>query len=160
MSNQMVDTGEPVPYMERTRQYYRALGYAKDYVWARHDEVPFAKLPKPLSECRLALITTAGPVPYDGKPVVVRSDRSGARQAAHRQPRLGQGIDPHRRSRSFLPIEVASKLARDGVFAGLAPRFHGVPTDYSQRSTTEDVAPKVLQRLRDDGADGAILCPL
>ena len=61
---------------------------------------------------------------------------------------------------SFLPIEVASKLARDGVFAGLAPRFHGVPTEYSQRSTTDDVAPKVLQRLRDDGADAAILCPL
>ena len=39
----MVDTGEPVPYMERTRQYYRALGYAKDYVWARHDEVPFCE---------------------------------------------------------------------------------------------------------------------
>lgn len=25
----------PVQYMERTRQYYRALGYDNDYVWAR-----------------------------------------------------------------------------------------------------------------------------
>ena len=31
-----------VSYMERTRQYYRALGYEQDYVWARFDDVPFA----------------------------------------------------------------------------------------------------------------------
>ncbi|TAJ34958.1 MAG: glycine reductase, partial [Reyranella sp.] len=26
--------GAPVPYMARTRAYYRALGYTNDYVWA------------------------------------------------------------------------------------------------------------------------------
>jgi len=161
MSNQMVDTGEPVPYMERTRQYYRALGYAKDYVWAQHDEVPFAKLPKPLSECRLALITTAGPVPYDGKRQLWSAAIDPAPARLHTANLAWDKESTHTDDRgSFLPIEIASKLARDGVFAGLTPRFHGVPTDYSQRSTTDDVAPKVLQRLRDDGADGAILCPL
>jgi D-proline reductase (dithiol) PrdB len=157
----MVDTGAPVPYMERTRQYYRALGYAKDYVWARHDEVPFATLPKKLSDCRIALITTASPADLRGKrqfwsgaidpaPATLRtSDLAWDKESTHTDDRA-----------SFLPIEAASKLARDGVFAGLAPCFHGVPTDYSQRNTIEDVAPKVLKRLRDDGADAAILCPL
>jgi D-proline reductase (dithiol) PrdB len=35
-----------------------------------------------------------------------------------------------------------------------------VPTDYSQRKTVEQDAPQVLARLREDGADAAILCPL
>ena len=161
MSNQLVDTGEPVPYMERTRQYYRALGYVKDYVWAQHDEVPFAKLPKPLAECRLALITTAGPVPYDGNRQLWSGTIDPAPGRLHTANLAWDKESTHTDDRgSFLPIEITSKLARDGVFAGLAPHFHGVPTDYSQRSTTEEVAPKVLQRLRDDGADGAILCPL
>ena len=36
----------PIPYMERTRHYYRALGYDQDYVWANFDDVPFARLSK------------------------------------------------------------------------------------------------------------------
>ena len=61
---------------------------------------------------------------------------------------------------SYLPIEVVSELVAEGVIGGLAARFHGVPTDYSQRKTVEQDAPQVLARLRDDGADAALLCPL
>jgi hypothetical protein len=157
----MVDTGEPVPYMERTRQYYRALGYKKDYVWARHGEVPFAKLPKPLSECRLGLITTAGPAEHKGKRELWSGATDPAPARLHTANLAWDKESTHTDDcGSFLPIEIASKLAHEGLFAGLTPRFHGVPTDYSQRNTTEEVAPQVLQRLRDDGADAAILCPL
>ena len=51
----------PVRYMERTRLYYRALGYDNDYVWAHHTEAPFTRLTKPLREANIALVTTAGP---------------------------------------------------------------------------------------------------
>ncbi|HRD75804.1 MAG TPA: glycine reductase, partial [Hyphomicrobiaceae bacterium] len=54
-------TERSVPYMERTRLYYRALGYTNDYVWAHFDDVPFTKLGKPLAAARVALVTTAGP---------------------------------------------------------------------------------------------------
>lgn len=156
----MTDTGDPVPYMERTRQYYRALGYAKDYVWARNDDVPFTALSKPLADCRLALITTAGPA-GGGKRQLWSSPIDPAPAKLHTANLAWDKESTHTDDRgSFLPIEVAAKLAQDGLFAGLTPRFHGVPTDYSQRSTTEEVAPQVLQRLRDDGADAALLCPL
>ena len=46
---------EPVRYMERTREYYRALGYPGDYVWATYTQVPFARLGKPLREARIGL---------------------------------------------------------------------------------------------------------
>ena len=61
---------------------------------------------------------------------------------------------------SYLPITAASELAADGVFGGLAAHFVGAPTKYSQRETLEVDAPQVLERLRADGADGAILTAL
>ena len=157
----MTQADEPVRYIERTREYYRALGYAKDYVWAQHDEVPFVRLAKPLSASRIALITTASPADFRGikqvwsGPVsppparLVTTNLAWDKESTHTDDR-----------ESFLPIEAASNLAAEGVFAGLTARFHGVPTEYSQRKTTEEDAPQVLRRLRDDGADAAILCPL
>jgi hypothetical protein len=157
----MVDVGEPVPYMERTRQYYRALGYTKDYVWAKFDDVPFAPLRKALSQSRIALITTANPPDYAGvrslwcgpitspPPTLHTADLAWDKESTHTDDR-----------ECFLPIEAASALVAEGIFAGLVSRFHGVPTDYSQRNTTEVVAPKVLERLRDDGADAAVFSPL
>ena len=49
---------------------------------------------------------------------------------------------------------------RQGRIGSLAPRCHGVPTEYSQRRTTEEDAPEVLRLCREDGVDAAILVPL
>jgi hypothetical protein len=51
----------PIPYLQRTRDYYQALGYGEPYVWAHYSEVPFRPLTKPVRESRVALITTAAP---------------------------------------------------------------------------------------------------
>src|SRR5262249_11165985 len=51
----------PIPYMQRTRDYYLALGYGTPYRWARSDDAPFTPLRKPLAQARVALITTAAP---------------------------------------------------------------------------------------------------
>jgi hypothetical protein len=155
-------TEEPVRYIERTRDYYRALGYEADYVWARHDEVPFARLAKPLAEARIGLVTTASPPDFQGGLKQLWSDAVVPAPARLNTDHLAwDKASTHTRDRgSFLPIEVAAELAEEGLFAELAPRFHGVPTDYSQRKTCEQDAPQVLARLRDDGADAALLCPL
>ena len=157
----MTQADEPVRYIERTREYYRALGYAKDYVWAQHDEVPFVRLAKPLSASRIALITTASPADFRGIKQVWSGPVSPPPARLFTTNLAWDKESTHTDDReSFLPIEAASNLAAEGVFAGLTARFHGVPTEYSQRKTTEEDAPQVLQRLRDDGADAAILCPL
>ena len=51
----------PIPYLQRIRDYYQALGYGAPYEWAHYAEVPFHRLPRPLSACRVALVTTAAP---------------------------------------------------------------------------------------------------
>src|SRR6056297_441302 len=50
---------QPIPYMHRTRTYYQALGYERPYRWAQFVDVPFTALTKPLSDCKVALISTA-----------------------------------------------------------------------------------------------------
>ena len=62
----MADADVPIKYMDRTRHYYRALGYTQDYIWATFDDVPFSQPAKPLSEMRVVLITTASPLDFDG----------------------------------------------------------------------------------------------
>src|SRR6266852_4464067 len=44
------ETDAPIPYIERIRDYYQALGYGAPYLWAHYAEVPFAPLKKPLGD--------------------------------------------------------------------------------------------------------------
>jgi D-proline reductase (dithiol) PrdB len=155
-----------VGYMERTRHYYRALGYKSDYVWSSFPDVPFARLRKPLSQARIALMTTASPADFsnlgaDGEwhvwsgmvsppPELLSTDRRAwDRESTHTEDR-----------ETYLPIAAASALAADGVIGGLTARFHCVPTQYSQRQTMQEHAPELLARVREDGADAALLCAL
>ena len=75
----------PILYLPRIRSYYQALGYGAPYEGAHFTEVPFQPLRKPLSECRIALITTAAPVP-------AWLGRSGAGCALQRQRQVLQRL--------------------------------------------------------------------
>ncbi len=54
-----------IPYLQRIHDYYQALGYGAPYEWAHYADVPFHPPGKPLSQCRIALITTAAPYQPD-----------------------------------------------------------------------------------------------
>jgi D-proline reductase (dithiol) PrdB len=157
----MAERDAPVFYMERTRHYYRALGYANDYEWAAFEQVPFAPLAKPLAEMRIALVTTASPADFDGVKRVWSGAVSPPPERLFTDNVAWDKESTHTDDcESFLPIRAASEWAREGIFKGLTARFHGVPTEYSQRKTKERDAPEILARVREDGADAAILCPL
>ena len=158
-------TDAPIAYMERTQHYYRALGYDNDYAWARFDDVPFRRLSKPLREAKVALITTAGPPDRSNRDTRggkhVWSCATASPPAAFDTDLAWDKESTHTGDReSFLPLRAAAGLAAGGLFAGLAPRFHGAPTGYSHRKTLEQDAPEILQRLRADGADAALLTAL
>ena len=157
---------DAVGYMERTRLYYRALGYSNDYIWSHYDEVPFARLAKPLAQSRIALITTSSPTDRHNRDArglkhvwsgavatppdrLYTNDLAWDKDSTHTDDR-----------ESFLPIAAAQALAAEGLFAGLTPSFHGVPTEYSHRKTIEEDAPALLALLRDERAEGAILFPI
>tara|TARA_B100000686_G_C16712759_1_gene930169 strand:- start:757 stop:1233 length:477 start_codon:yes stop_codon:yes gene_type:complete len=152
-----------VPYMERTRDYYRAQGYTNDYKWAHNKETPFTALAKPLNECRVGVVTTSMPNTESGrKNRQVFSCRTTPIPTSMYTEELSwhQAVTHTDDVSSFIPLKQLLALAGQGTIGSLAPRFHCVPTEYSQRHTVENDAPEILQRLRDDEVDVAILVPL
>ena len=158
-----------VSYIDRTREFYAAQGYDRPYQWARCADAPFAELRKPLAESCVTVITTASPhhdrPPQDG---VLRGSKevwSGPTDAVperlYTDDLAWDKEATHTNDvSSFLPIDVLHKLIAAGRIGSVAGRFHGVPTDYSQRRTIEQDAPEVLRRCLEDGVDIALLVPL
>lgn len=172
MADHAWTTEDPVPYMQRTRDWYLALGYDNPYRYAHFDDVPFQPLRKPLTECLVTLVTTAAPyqpdkgpqgpgAPYNASakffvPYTGDTARDHDLRIAH------VAIDrKHTRmedSNSWFPLPLMRTLAREGRFR-LAPRFHGAPTNRSQRHTIDTDIPLIVQRCREDGVDAAVLVP-
>jgi hypothetical protein len=154
-----------VSYIDKSREYYAARGYANPYRWAHFDDVPFTPLRQPLLRRVVTLITTAHQIPAAGEAPSLHavyslpSDHPPAAlsTAGLFWDRLATHTDD---LDSYCPLHRLQECARDGRIGELAPRFHGVPTEYSQRLTNERDAPEVLRRCREDGAHAAILVPL
>jgi D-proline reductase (dithiol) PrdB len=61
-------------------------------------------------------------------------------------------------SNSWFPLPLMRRMAGEGRFR-LASRFHGAPTNRSQRHTLEVDIPQILQRCHEDCVDAAVLVP-
>jgi D-proline reductase (dithiol) PrdB len=163
----------PIPYMQRTREYYLALGYANPYRWAHYVDVPFQPLAKPLAVSRLALISTAAPfqegvgdqgpgAKYNAaaKFYKVYSDSSDVMPDV-RISHVGydrtnyDARDPH----TWFPLVQLQQAVKAGRIGALTPNFHGAPTNRSQKVTVQTDAPEILARCREEGADVALLVP-
>ena len=163
----------PIPYMQRTREYYLALGYANPYRWAHYVGVPFAPLRGPLDQARVALVTTAAPF----QPGVGDQGPGAKYNAAAKfytvysdttesipDLRISHvGYDRTHTSaedaNTWFPLARLQEAVKAGRIGALTPRFHGAPTNRSQRVTLETDAPEILRRCREDGADVALLVP-
>ena len=152
-----------VPYMERTRNYYRAQGYSTDYVWAHNTHTPFASLTKPMSGSRVGVVTTSMPDTAIGRTQrSIYSTLTPPIPGSMYTEELSwhQAVTHTDDVNSYIPLEQLMLLENKGVIGSLAPRFHSVPTEYSQRRTMENDAPEILRRLREDEVDVAMLVPL
>lgn len=163
----------PIVYLQRVRDYYSALGYGAPYEWAHYADVPFARLAKPLTRCRIALITTAaayqadkggqGPgAPYNAAAkfyqvysgdTALDHDLRISHVAIDRTHTTGEDQG------TYFPLPAMRRAQAEGLFGTLAPRFHGAPTNRSHRTTLETDCPDLVQRCLDDRADAAILVP-
>jgi len=167
----------PLPYLQRIRDYYQALGYGAPYEWAHQAELPFQPLRKPLSACRIALVTTAAPYQADrgdqgpGAPynalakfyAVYSGDSAGDPDLRISHLAIDRQHTTAEDQRSYFPLAALRASAAAGRIAAVAPRFHGLPTNRSQRTTLEVDGPEIVARCKADGADAAILvanCPV
>ncbi len=159
--------GELGEFPARWRLFLRA------YRWRRIDPVPWTRLAKPLSECRLALVSSAGFVlpgqaPFDetvrGGDPSFREIPSDADPSAlvetHRSElfdHAGLACDPN----LGFPIARVQELMERGRIAGVSPfhlSFMGSIT--APGRLTRDSAPQAARRLLDESVDVALLVPV
>jgi len=167
----------PVPYLQRVRTYYQALGYGAPYEWAHRLDVPFHRLAQPLAQSRIALVTTAAPyqadkgdqharAPYNARAKFF-SVYSGDTRIDHDLRIAHLAIDrqhtTHDDQGTWFPLPALRRAAAAGRIGAVAARFHGAPTERSQRKTLDVDGPEIVARCRADGADAAALvanCPV
>ena len=167
------DYDSPVPYMQRTREYYKAIGYTTPYRWAHYIDAPFTPLKKPLSQSRVTIVTTAAPyqpdkgdqgpgAAYNGS-AKFYTVYSGDTSVDHDLRISHIGYDRIHTtatdSGTWFPLPALRRAAAAGRIGAIAPRFHGAPTNRSHRVTIETDAPEMLARVREDKADVAIVVP-
>jgi D-proline reductase (dithiol) PrdB len=160
-----------MPRIEDLPLWLRAVLLA--YPWRRIDPVPVAAMRKPLSECRVALVTTAGLVPPGERAF---DDQARGGDVSYRV--IGAGADlalleEHHRSSSFdhsgiakdrnlaLPLDRLHELAEEHVIGEVAPRhlsFMGSIT--APGRLVRDTAPSAATVLQEDAVDVALLVPV
>jgi hypothetical protein len=167
------DYDAPIPYMQRTREYYAAIGYSTPYRWAHYIEAPFTPLRKPLRKARVTIITTAAPYrPDKGDQGPGAAYNGGAK---FYQVYSGDTSQPHdlrishigydrvhttaEDNGTWFPLPALLRQREQGRIGAVTPRFHGAPTNRSHRVTVETDAPEILRRCREDDTDAAILVP-
>jgi D-proline reductase (dithiol) PrdB len=163
----------PIPYLQRIRDYYVGLGYGAPYVFAHYANVPFTTLTKPLAQSRVAIVTTAAPyradagdqgprAPYNAA-AKFYSVYSGDTDRDHDLRISHIAIDRvHTTAEdpgTYFPLLALHEAAHQGRIGGVAPRFHGAPTNRSHRTTVETDAPEIVARCKADEVDAALLLP-
>ncbi len=160
------DYDTPVPYMQRTRDYYAAIGYTTPYRWAHYTEAPFLPLTKPLSQSRVTIITTAAPYdPTKGDQGPGAAYNGSAKfyqvyagdTAKQHDLRISHiGYDRKHTTATdngtWFPLPQLLKAAATGRIGEVSQRFFGAPTNRSHRVTLDTDAPEILARCLADKA--------
>ncbi len=147
--------------------------FLKTYPWRRIEPLHEARLTKPLSECRVAVVSSAGFVSPGDEPfdhTVKGGDFSHRMIPAST---LVQSLEAHHRSDSFdrtgiesdrnlgLPLDRIHELVDEGFIGSSAPHHVSLmgsivaPGRLQQRT-----APQIAERMVDDEVDIALMVPV
>lgn len=161
--------------------YLDAISTMVMKAWVRREramsrDVPWTPLPKPLEECRLALLTSAG--------IALRADEPFDQQGERDDPWWGdpthrvvpartQAADcevyhlhvdataPRKDLNVCFPLDRAAELAAEGVVGSLAPSHYSI-MGYLLRvgRLLDETVPKIVARLRAEEVDVVLLVPV
>jgi D-proline reductase (dithiol) PrdB len=133
-----------------------------------NDTTPFVTLARPLSACRLALVTTAGlhrrgDRPFGPGEQTYRAIPSDTPTADIIQSHTSLGFDrvPIMRDINIsFPIDRVRELAARGELGGLAPRNYSFMGALRNVARLEgETGPEAARHLRDEGVDAALITP-
>jgi D-proline reductase (dithiol) PrdB len=147
--------------------------FLKVYPWRRIDPVPWSPLRKELSQCRIAVVSSAGFIlpdqePFDesarGGDVSVREIPGDVDLRTLRETHRSESFDHsglHQDPNLALPLDRLRELAQRGRIGSLNRRHISLMGSITAPGRlTRDTAPEVARRLQEDGVDAALLVPV
>ena len=160
-----------MPRLETLREPQRS--FLQMYPCMEHDDSPWTPMQKPLSESRVALVTSAGLHLRGDKPFV--SDTRGKGDSSYRvlprstpapeiiQSHTSIGFDHtgiYRDINVTYPIDRLEELREQDVIGSLADNYYsfmGAIRDGTELAT--ETGPEVAQRMLDEGVEVVLLTP-
>ena len=164
-----------VRYIDKTHEYYRNQGYEKTYNYAYNEEIPFTPLRKPLSECRVTLVTTSSFILLDeeGRPLeepgFIGTKEPEVRTVPNDWPKdrilcTSQDHDRYQTDmedlNAYFPMARMKEFLKEGLFGSLSKNYYRTLPNYSHRKPVDADGPEILRQCREDGVDVALMTPV
>ena len=133
-----------------------------------HDDAPFAPLRKPLSEAKLALVTTAGlhlradaPLASGDQTYRVIPSSADARDIIQSHTSIGFDRTAVMRDINVtFPIDRLRELVDRGTLGELSERFYSfMGANRDPKRIVEETGPEVARKLLEGGVDAVLLTP-
>jgi hypothetical protein len=169
MAQQSKDPSAPIAYIANITERYDSLGY-KPYRWYHAEEPPaFTPLAKPLSECRVGVISTSGAYAI-GQVAYFYKDDTSIREIPKDTPAENIHFShitenyltgPRKDPNCIFPIDSLRDAEKDGVIGELAPSlFSCMGGVYSQRRVREETIPELHAKFQQQAVDTVLLVPM
>ena len=164
---------EYVRYIDRTREYYANQGYEKPYHWANHETVPFTPLTKPLTDCRLGLLSTSeiairfdetteeNPIREEGfRSLYMIASDTPTERLYSRTSSFDRNATTLDDVNAFFPVDRLREAVASGRIGAIPERLYGAYNNYSKRKVLEEEAPAALAACREDEVDAVLMIPV
>jgi D-proline reductase (dithiol) PrdB len=160
---------EPIRYVDRLERHYREQGFPP-YRWTVNEDAPSTSLDRPLSSCRVSMLTSGG-VSRRSAPAWDPNARNDFRldaiatDAPSDDFQIHDSYYDHSDADSdvncLFPIDRLRDLAADGEIGALAPRLWSgfMGRIYQRRAVLEVHAPALAKELVHDEVDLFLLVP-
>ncbi|MBI2856008.1 MAG: hypothetical protein HYX93_04100 [Chloroflexi bacterium] len=158
----------PVNYIQRTTAAYSAQGF-QPYQWSSFDDAPFTPLGKPLSECRIGVLSTAGVFLPDQQPFNPDRDdftfRDIPRSITSADVLINHNNYDHTDAMQdincVIPVKALEVLEKEGYVKGFAEPIITMMGRVFRRSIlTREMCPYLHQRFQEMEVDAVLLIPV
>ena len=155
----------PVRYIEQVRQHYADQ---PPYQWSTYEGSPLARLAKPLSRCRIALLSSSGIYHKDQAPFDdVKNDLTWREIPTDVDPadlkisHFSKNAKAVTDVNTVFPFQRLRELAAEGFIGELAsPAFTFMGRIFARTRLQKEMAPVLLERLHATAVDAALLVPV
>jgi D-proline reductase (dithiol) PrdB len=160
---------KPIEYVKALNEYYQTLGFPA-YEWTVNDSTAFTKLTRPLSECRVSMLTSGG-VSHQSREPFNPTAKNDLRvdevpwQSHASEFDINDAYYDTRDAKKDLnvlfPLERLRELAADGVIGSVAERLWSgfMGRIYNRSDVLKVAAPALVDDLQKDEVDLMILVP-